>query len=47
MGNYRHGLAKPCYLFGTIHLRDKRVFEFSDSALLKLEACDEKKKNDN
>jgi uncharacterized protein YbaP (TraB family) len=34
-----NGLAKPSYLFGTMHLRDKRVFEFSDSMLLKLESC--------
>jgi uncharacterized protein YbaP (TraB family) len=35
-----NGLTKPSYLFGTMHLRNKRVFEFSDSVLLKLEACD-------
>jgi uncharacterized protein YbaP (TraB family) len=35
-----NGLTKPSYLFGTMHLRDKRVFEFSDSMLLKLEGCD-------
>ncbi len=35
-----NGLTKPSYLFGTMHLRDKRVFEFSDSVLLKLETCD-------
>jgi uncharacterized protein YbaP (TraB family) len=35
-----NGLAKSSYLFGTMHLRDKRVFEFSDSLLLKLEACE-------
>ena len=35
-----NGLSKPSYLFGTMHLRDKRVFEFTDSVLLKLEACD-------
>jgi uncharacterized protein YbaP (TraB family) len=35
-----NGLTKSSYLFGTMHLRDKRVFEFSDSLLLKLEACD-------
>jgi uncharacterized protein YbaP (TraB family) len=34
------GLTKPSYLFGTMHLRDKRVFEFSDSVLLKLESCE-------
>ena len=35
-----NGLSKPSYLFGTMHLRDKRVFEFSDSVLLKMAACD-------
>jgi uncharacterized protein YbaP (TraB family) len=35
-----NGLSKPSYLFGTMHLRDKRVFEFSDSMLLKLENCE-------
>ncbi len=35
-----NGLTKPSYLFGTMHLRDKRVFEFSDSVLLKLESCE-------
>jgi uncharacterized protein YbaP (TraB family) len=35
-----NGLTKPSYLFGTMHIRDKRVFEFSDSMLLKLESCD-------
>ncbi len=34
------GLTKPSYLFGTMHLRDKRVFEFTDSVLLKLESCE-------
>jgi uncharacterized protein YbaP (TraB family)/NADH:ubiquinone oxidoreductase subunit len=33
-------LAKPSYLFGTMHLRDKRVFAFSDSVLLKMEGCE-------
>lgn len=35
-----NGLEKPSYLYGTMHLADKRVFEFSDSVLLKLEAAD-------
>jgi uncharacterized protein YbaP (TraB family) len=35
-----NGLTKSSYLFGTMHLRDKRVFEFSDSLLLKLESCE-------
>jgi uncharacterized protein YbaP (TraB family) len=29
-------LSKPSYLFGTMHLYDDRVFDFSDSVLLKL-----------
>lgn len=33
------GLAKPSYLYGTIHLQDKRVFRFADSVLLALESC--------
>lgn len=35
-----NGLDKPSYLFGTMHLRDNRVFEFSDSVLLKLDQCE-------
>ncbi|MCF6408012.1 TraB/GumN family protein [Chitinophaga filiformis] len=30
------GISSPSYLFGTMHLTDKRVFEFSDSVLLAL-----------
>jgi uncharacterized protein YbaP (TraB family) len=33
------GLKKPSYLFGTMHLYDNRVFDFSDSVLLKLKEC--------
>ena len=33
------GLAKPSYLFGTIHVKDKRVFNFSDSVMLALQNC--------
>lgn len=29
-------LKKPSYLFGTMHVRDKKAFAFSDSVLLKL-----------
>ncbi len=36
----RNDLAKPSYLFGTMHLKDKRVFEFSDSVLVKLLSAD-------
>ena len=35
-----NGLSHPSYLFGTMHLRDNRVFEFSDSVLVKLDACE-------
>ena len=35
-----NGLEKPSYLYGTIHLADKRAFEFSDSVLLKLEGVE-------
>lgn len=35
-----NGLEKPSYLFGSIHVRDKEAFEFSDSLLYKLEACE-------
>jgi len=30
------GISTPSYLFGTMHLTDKRVFEFSDSVLIAL-----------
>lgn len=33
------GMSKPSYLFGTIHLKDKRVFNFSDSVMLSLQSC--------
>jgi antitoxin component YwqK of YwqJK toxin-antitoxin module/uncharacterized protein YbaP (TraB family) len=29
-----NGLEKPSYLFGTMHVKDKRAFEFSDSMLI-------------
>lgn len=34
------GLKKPSYLFGTIHLQDKRVFNFSDSVYAGIENTD-------
>src|SRR6478735_3683509 len=34
-----NGLSKPSYLFGTMHLQDKRVYDFSDSVLIKLKEC--------
>ncbi len=33
------GLSKPSYLFGTMHVKDKRVFNFSDSVMLSLQSC--------
>lgn len=30
------GMQEPSYLFGTMHLKDSRVFEFSDSVLMAL-----------
>ncbi|MDB4919936.1 TraB/GumN family protein [Mucilaginibacter sp.] len=32
-------LSKPSYLFGTMHVKDKRVFNFSDSVMLSLQSC--------
>jgi uncharacterized protein YbaP (TraB family) len=34
------GLKKSSYLFGTMHVRDREAFDFSDSVLLKLEECE-------
>ncbi len=34
-----NGLAAPSYLYGTMHVYDKRAFDFSDSVLLKLQGC--------
>ncbi|GAA0542852.1 TraB/GumN family protein [Chitinophaga japonensis] len=33
------GLSAPSYLFGTMHLTDRRVFEFSDSVLAALQTA--------
>lgn len=33
------GLKEPSYLFGTMHLTDRRVFEFSDSVLTALQSA--------
>lgn len=33
-------LSKPCYLFGTMHLTDKRLFRFGDSLYAALEKSD-------
>jgi uncharacterized protein len=34
-----NGLEKPSYLFGTIHINDKRVFQFRDSVIIALDNC--------
>ncbi len=34
-------LSKPSYLYGTVHIKDKRAFEFNDSVFVKLNACDQ------
>ena len=33
-------LDKPSYLYGTIHVQDKRVFAFDSTVYAKLDACD-------
>jgi uncharacterized protein YbaP (TraB family) len=35
-----NGLLSPSYLFGTMHVKDKRVFNFSDSVMLAIQRCD-------
>lgn len=35
-----NGLSKPSYLYGTIHLQDKRLFQFSDSLYHFLETAE-------
>lgn len=35
-----NGLASPSFLFGSAHVKDNRAFQFSDSVMLALEACD-------
>ncbi len=32
-------IKSPCYVFGTMHIRDKRAFRFHDSLLIKLKSC--------
>ena len=32
-----NGLSKPSYLYGTMHLQDKRLFNFSDSTYAAIE----------
>ena len=33
------GLTKPSFIFGTMHVKDKRVFGFSDSVMLAIQSC--------
>ncbi|MBB5393986.1 TraB/GumN family protein [Mucilaginibacter sp. AK015] len=33
------GLSRPSYIFGTMHVKDKRVFNFSDSVMLAIQSC--------
>ena len=33
------GLKEPSYLYGTIHIQDKRAFEFDDTVLTILKSC--------
>jgi uncharacterized protein YbaP (TraB family) len=33
------GLTRPSYLFGTMHVKDKRAFGFSDSVMLAIQSC--------
>ena len=33
------GMTKPSFLFGTMHVEDKRVFHFSDSVMLAIQSC--------
>jgi uncharacterized protein YbaP (TraB family) len=35
-----HGLTKPSYLYGTMHLSDKRLFKFGDSVYHAIEASE-------
>lgn len=34
-----NGIKKPSYLFGTMHIRDARAFNFSDSVMRSIEKC--------
>jgi uncharacterized protein YbaP (TraB family) len=34
-----NGLNRPSYIYGTIHVQERRAFEFSDSVLMKLQEC--------
>ncbi len=35
-----NGLSKPSWLYGTIHLTDKQVFDFGDAVYAALESCE-------
>ena len=35
-----NGLEKPSFLYGTMHVQDERVFQFSDSVMLKFQECE-------
>lgn len=35
-----NGLTVPSYLFGTMHVKDSRAFQFADSVYLAIEKCD-------
>src|SRR6187402_3369857 len=34
-----NNLNAPSYLFGTMHVKDKRAFQFHDSLMIKLKSC--------
>ncbi|MBL4715780.1 MAG: TraB/GumN family protein [Bacteroidia bacterium] len=34
-----NGVESPSYIYGTIHIKDARVFDFSDSVLIALKSC--------
>ena len=34
-----NGLAKPSFLFGTMHVKDSKAFNFSDSVLTSIKSC--------
>lgn len=34
-----NGLQKPSYLYGTMHVRDRRAFDFADSVLVAFKRC--------
>jgi len=34
-----NGVKSPSYIYGTIHIKDARVFNFSDSVLIALKSC--------